>query len=345
MMVDIDNFSQVKECHYKGEHYAVRDNGAIFRFSRKGKRIRRDDNIWTWGNKNSQNGYMLLGSHRVHIIVATAFYGEKDSKIYVVDHVDTNRCNNRVENLRWLTRLENVLLNPVSRKKIAFLCGGDIMNFIKNPACLKDLAEQDKSFEWMRTVTQEEAQNAYNNVMRWTSLTSVSDKENMRTATIDTNPKDTSTSSWIFKPQQHTVHSSIDETETIFYKAKSPDNALQMKWKTPTNFPCCPAEIGNNPLLEYYNNLKAGAVFSSNEFSNFIVSESIMIDNNTTILVMAENIKPAIKPYALSKIYFSGIQFIHENLHTFFTKDDAQKRYTLLQGLEWTGEDSIDDYC
>ncbi|WP_294143305.1 HNH endonuclease signature motif containing protein [uncultured Sanguibacteroides sp.] len=34
--------------------------------------------------------------------------------IYVVDHIDTNRQNNRIENLRWLTKLENVLLNPIS---------------------------------------------------------------------------------------------------------------------------------------------------------------------------------------------------------------------------------------
>ncbi|MBQ5790819.1 MAG: HNH endonuclease, partial [Thermoguttaceae bacterium] len=34
---------------------------------------------------------------------ATAFYGAHDPTKFVVDHKDTNRCNNRVENLRWFT--------------------------------------------------------------------------------------------------------------------------------------------------------------------------------------------------------------------------------------------------
>lgn len=341
-MVDIDKFSQSKECYYKGEHYAVRDNGAVFRFPREGKRIRKDDNNWTWGTKNPQNGYMLLGSHRIHIIVAIAFYGEKDSKIYVVDHIDTNRCNNRVENLRWLTRLENVLLNPVSRKKITFLCGGDIINFIKNPSCLRIKTGEDKAFEWMRTVSAEEAQIAYRNVIRWASTPSTPNKRETQITPDDEIAKSTSISSWILEPRQYRVR----ETETLFYKAKSPDNALQMKWKTPTDFPCCPTIIGENPLLEYFNNLKTGTVFSSNVYSNYIVTGAVMIDNNSTILVMSENLKDdVIKPYSLSKIYFSGTQFIHESIQTFFTLEGTQKQFTLLQGLEWTGGDSIDDYC
>ena len=114
MMIDVDDYKEIAECVYKGEQYSVRDNGAVIRHLREGKRPRKDDGVWTFGVKNSANGYMQIGTHRVHIIVATAFYGERDSKVYVVDHIDTNRCNNRKENLRWLTRLENVLMNPVT---------------------------------------------------------------------------------------------------------------------------------------------------------------------------------------------------------------------------------------
>ena len=119
----INDYKEVKECVYKDEHYSVRDNGAIFRHKREGKRLRLDDERWTFGFKNSKTGYMLLGDHRVHIIVATAFLGERDSKKFVVDHIDTNRCNNRVENLRWFTRLENALNNEITRNKIIYICG------------------------------------------------------------------------------------------------------------------------------------------------------------------------------------------------------------------------------
>lgn len=346
-MADIDNFSQIKECEYKGEHYAVRDNGAILRFPREGKRIRKDDNIWTWGVKNPNNGYMLLGNHRVHIIVATAFYGEKDSKIYIVDHIDTNRCNNRIENLRWLTRLENVLLNPITRTKITFLCGGDIMNFIKDPSCIRGLTGQDKTnYEWMRTVTPEEAQTAYNNILRWITTASPVPKNDDKNVTKDeVIIEDDITHSWIYKQQQPAVYQPTYEIADLFCKANSPDTALQM-WKTPTDFLCCPTEIGENPLIEYYNKLSSGVLFSHNIFADHRVLESVLIDDNSTILVMTESLEEhPIKPYALCKIYFLGVQFIHETIKTFFTIEGAQKRFAILQGLEWTGEDSIDDYC
>ena len=165
-MVDINDFVQEKTCTYKDEDYLVRDNGAVMRMAPKGKKARPLDNIWTFGKKNNTNGYMTVGSHRVHIIVATAFYGPKDSKVYVVDHKDTNRCNNRVENLRWLTRLENVLLNEITRKKIEYICGS-IEAFLQNPSLLRGHESEDPNFSWMRTVTKEEAENTLKN---WKNL-------------------------------------------------------------------------------------------------------------------------------------------------------------------------------
>lgn len=162
-----DDYSEVKECDYKDEHYSVRDNGAIMRHSREGKPIRKDDNVWTFGKKDDTTGYMLFCGARVHIIVATAFYGEHDSKVYVVDHKDTNRCNNRPDNLRWLTKLENVLNNPVTLKRITYLCGGDIQKFIENPACIRDLTGTNSDLMWMRTVSSEEAKAAYERTMAW----------------------------------------------------------------------------------------------------------------------------------------------------------------------------------
>lgn len=160
-MVDINNYEREESCTYKGEVYLVRDNGAILRKAPEGAKVRPLDNKWTFGKKNP-NGYMILGDHRVHIIVATAFLGEKDSKIYVVDHIDTNRCNNRVENLRWLTRLENILRNDITRSKIEFICGS-VENFLKDPSLLRGHEHENNNFSWMRTVSKEEAENTLKN--------------------------------------------------------------------------------------------------------------------------------------------------------------------------------------
>lgn len=331
----INQFSEEKQCEYKGEFYSARNNGAVMRHLREGKKARKDDGIWTFGKKNDKTGYMHIGNHRVHIIVATAFYSSRDSKVYVVDHIDTNRCNNRAENLRWLTRLENALLNPITRNRIAFLCGS-IENFIKNPSCLR-VTKENKNLEWMRTVTPEEASNAYKNIMAL-SAKPIKDKEK------NAEKQGVKKSDWIFEKISHTNHKTAETTS--FIKAKSPETALQMNWKTPTEFPCCPTEFQNNGLTEYLNRLKSGKVFSKNMFSEHVIIDKVLIENNSAILVISKDSTiNAIKPYGLAKIYFSGGQFIHKGVSTFFEENGAKKRFTEMQGLKWEGEDSIDNYC
>ena len=201
-MVNINDFNQEKTCTYKEELYRVRDNDAVMRLTPEGKKERRLDNKWTFGKKNPSNGYMNIGSHRVHIIVATAFYGSGDSKVYVVDHIDTNRCNNRLENLRWLTRLENVLLNENTRQKIEFICGS-VENFLQNPSLLRGHEYSDRSFEWMRTVTKEEAENTLKN---WKKL-----KEKPKAKTVSNDP----VGDWIYKIQNNLLSSATAEVNTL----------------------------------------------------------------------------------------------------------------------------------
>ena len=117
----ISSYTEVRECDFKDRHYSVRDNGAVMRHPKDGSRPSKLDCIWTFGTKDNRTGYMLWGGVRVHQIVATAFHGSPEDQNMVIDHIDTNRCNNRPENLRWVTRLENVLNNPVTRKRITLL--------------------------------------------------------------------------------------------------------------------------------------------------------------------------------------------------------------------------------
>lgn len=52
----------------------------------------------------------------VHSLVATAFL-EKNGEKLDIDHIDCNRKNNEVTNLRWCTRGEN-MLNPITNKRM-----------------------------------------------------------------------------------------------------------------------------------------------------------------------------------------------------------------------------------
>jgi len=54
-------------------------------------------------------------SCRVARLVAMAFIPNPDNKPFV-DHIDTNRRNNRADNLRWCNQSENQK-NPISRKR------------------------------------------------------------------------------------------------------------------------------------------------------------------------------------------------------------------------------------
>lgn len=73
--------------------------------------------------QDSGNGYLkihLRGSgpkkrHYVHRIVALAFIPNTENKP-CIDHINTIRDDNRVENLRWCTMREN-LRNPISRAR------------------------------------------------------------------------------------------------------------------------------------------------------------------------------------------------------------------------------------
>ena len=73
-----------------------------------------------------------MESEPVHRIVGTAFSCEAPSKSHVVDHINTNRQNNRPENLKWVTRLENIVLNDITRRKLELLCGCSIEEILSD---------------------------------------------------------------------------------------------------------------------------------------------------------------------------------------------------------------------
>lgn len=325
----IDEFSQVKECVYKGERYSVRDNGAILRHTPAGKKKRKLDECWTFGKIDSQDGYLYIAAARVHRIVALAFHSEPPTKEHIIDHIDTNRQNNRPENLRYLTRLENALLNPITRSKIEYYCGS-VKAFLENPQTLRDavLENNDKNMEWMRNVSIQEAQSCLKNLQY---LSSQKDKTHSAPSR--------KMGEWIYQPIYPQEMNNYDT------KALSPKLAVQRFWKTPSEFPLCPKECSQTPLEDYLRNLANGAVFSKNKNNSASVVEFAFSQNHNSIFIICKFEQQAMKPYALVQVVFENQSFVHINLGSFFSQIGACKQYTLAQGLEYSGEDSIDDYC
>lgn len=374
-VVDLHNFRREAECVYDGERYSVRDNGSVLRHIREGKRKRPTDAQWTFGKPNDNNGYMEIASVRVHRIVATAFHGIPPTPEHVVDHIDTNRRNNRPENLRWLTRLENVLKNPITIKRIEFICGS-IEAFLADPSKLHE-SDLDPNFKWMRAVSLEEAQSCRERMHLW--------------AASEKPPSGGSLGEWVFKPISASNHEAtweIPDLEMVrapvsrpeadtssspsFIDHRSGENnqlqlrqhrpqasyspedlviaktqyAVQRNWRVPAEFPCCPQEYSEEPIQAYAARLEVGAVFASNNFSQSVIIASAVSQDSQSLWVMCEfNAENVIKPWALAQVTFEDGLYVHANRGSFFSKEGAEKSFALAQGLEWTDADSIDDYC
>lgn len=343
----LNNYSEVKTCTYKGERYSVRNNGAIYRHAREGKRVRKDDNKWTFGKPNKRTGYMDFCSERVHRIVAFAFLGEPPTLQYVVDHIDTNRRNNRPQNLRWLTKLDNVLKNPITLKKIEYLCGS-IDAFLNDPSIIGEFANSDPNFEWMRTVTPEEAKASYERLCEWAKCDSekssggrigewVYQEKKVRHSYFMTDSKIDNT----FDNER--VELNIDVRKDLLVEALTLD-ALQRNWVTPTEFPCCPKANVANPMMAYYSNLSIGNKFSCNQYGDSIILDFAFLEKEQKLFVLCRN-DESLKPWSLASVTYENEKFVHTSYGMFFSEDGAKKDFTLVQGKEWTGGVTFDDLC
>jgi hypothetical protein len=312
----LDQFEKELEVEYRGEMYRVRDNGSVYRKRRPSKRKRPRDEIWTFGKPNAFTGYMHIGIEVVHRIVATAFHGKQPSEKYIVDHIDTNRRNNRVENLRWITRLDNLLQNPITHRRIT-KAYGSLDEFFKHPdAPLNPKAI--KNFDWMRTVSKEEAQESRERLLRW--------------AESDQAPKGGVLGDWIYGARGD--EPVVQETSDV--QSPTP-NVIQRNWRTPSEFLMCPDRIS---LSEYAAGLKFGTVFARNSFGQ---SLTVTASEGHELLSVVCNLpNKSVKGWSLAKVTIENGKFVHEAVRTCFSLQGALKAHCNLLGVAF--EESIDDY-
>jgi len=309
LWIDIDNFKQQVECVYKDERYSIRDNGAVFRHSRDGKRPRQYDNFWTFGKANDKHGYMEIASVRVHIIVATAFHGPKPTKEHVVDHIDTNRRNNRPDNLRWVTRLENALDNPITRKRIIMRCGS-IEAFLVNPSLLRE-GDVTPDFSWMRTVTNAEAQVSKERLLAW--------------AESDRQASGGALGEWVYGRQPISQNggqlSNVDKIDEVqsdslngwgqipplandhfiepeqskpnIMPSLTPGAAQEIYFYNdkPNEYPCTPQKYSGDPLTVYAANLTENTVFwrNNNGEREYVVVKYGFSEDRQSLYVMSKS--------------------------------------------------------
>jgi hypothetical protein len=116
--------------------------------------------------------------------------------------------------------------------------------------------------------------------------------------------------------------------------------AFQRNWKTPSEFPCCPTEIGSDSLAEYAANARQGAVFSWNRYGESSVEMAQQGDDFLSVLTRQEN---AMKPWAVAKVTIEEGRFVHASIGTYFELNGAKKAHFQLLGIPFSGE-SVDDY-
>ena len=80
-------------------------------------------NVTLYKNKNKK-------AKRIHRLVAEAFIANPENKPEI-DHIDTDKLNNNVKNLRWVTRIENNN-NELTLKHKSDLFTGKIILFMGN---------------------------------------------------------------------------------------------------------------------------------------------------------------------------------------------------------------------
>lgn len=282
---------EIKQCDYRGETYQVKNDGSVFRLP-KNEKVRPTDNIWTYGKIDKQHGYLTIAGVPIHRIVATAFIGDPPTREHVVDHIDTNKQNNRPENLRWVTRLENIIMNPITSRRIELVCGS-VENFLSDPSKYKNLFNE-QSFDWMKTVSAMEAATCLDNLLEWAKSESPTTGESL--------------GEWIFNRRYYATHKKEIQNKNndsvtiknIIVENKPSNKSIKPPTHNPFNFP----RPEDGDCVEFYKTKQKQLKILA---STIINNGKLMLPDLTLHLGCPFQIENAKKiDYEVLSIHFNG---------------------------------------
>ena len=109
-------------------NYAISNFGKVINIKKNGKEIKQIKNTkgYLCVNLKSNDNINLVVVHR---LVAKAYIDNMDENRNIVDHINNDITNNRVENLRWATSTENSRNAKLSNKNTSGIKG---VNFHKH---------------------------------------------------------------------------------------------------------------------------------------------------------------------------------------------------------------------
>ena len=185
------------------------------------------------------------------------------------------------------------------------------------------------NWEWMRTVTKEEAQQCKKRLLGWAK------KGQVR--------KGGKLGEWLFKqsPKPPVVEISGPAPRDTPSQTAS---AIQRQWRTPTTFPQCPTTVSAEALKAYLDRLPKGALFSRSAHGDSLVEEAAI--GAYGILSIVCRIPKGVKDWTHARVFVEGDAFCHEAGGTFFTLQGAMNAHCKAIGAPFDASaDCIDDYC
>lgn len=110
-------------------------------------------------------------------------------------------------------------------------------------------------------------------------------------------------------------------------------NAIQLNWKYPVLFPCCPQQYTEKPLATYMNNLEEGKLFCSNDWGESLILRYGM--PQTDCLWVMCGVSISFKTHAITKITFKDGIFYHENKGVYDIGDEPEEMFdSIMKGDE-----------
>lgn len=340
----LNTYTEERECDYRDRHYCVRDNGSVLRIPKDPGKPRKGDNEWTFGTFNKNNGYLFIGTHQIHRIIATAFHGKPESETDIVDHIDTDRENNRPENLRWTTKLQNAL-NPATKKKLELMTGMPIEEILKDMTILKQY-NLPREYQWLGAVSKEESQRTLLNMKAWAAKPYMRPEKPYRPDTGVLRPVSARNISPL-RPSPYEMnhalgtHESVDDGIPDGCIRSLTTSALVRGWKAPYEFPFCPLHVED--LKSYFDAIVIGKEIAIGKgYSFFAIEKAMSRDGKAICLKTLSESGP--KPYGVMKITLEDCWYVHEG-RGYFHEDGQEKYFSLAKGEEWARGDVQDDFC